>query len=106
LDNPFDTVGSPYLSEFSSAPYRTVPNRIVPYRTVPQQTVYRSKKYHTIQTELVLKTQFGVKRSVPKMHFLPFFNTKKLYERVPQRYIRAFFRFRTIYGMLRYDTAR
>jgi hypothetical protein len=41
----------------------------VPYRTVQQQTVYRSKKYHTIQTDFVLKTQFGVYRSLPKMHF-------------------------------------
>jgi hypothetical protein len=32
-------VGSPFLSEVSS-----VPSRTVPYRNVPQQTVYRSKK--------------------------------------------------------------
>ena len=38
----WDTVGSPFLSEFSSTPYRTVPYRTVPYRTVPQQAVYRS----------------------------------------------------------------
>jgi hypothetical protein len=37
------TGGSPFLSEFSSAPYRTVP-----YRTVPQHTIYRSKKNRTI----------------------------------------------------------
>jgi hypothetical protein len=71
------TVGSPFLSEFFSVPYRTVP-----YRTVPQQAVYRFKYYRTIQTDFVLKTQFSVYRSVPEMHFFPFFlNTKKLYER-------------------------
>jgi hypothetical protein len=34
-----NTEGSANLSEFFSAPYRTVS-----YRTVPQQTVYRSEK--------------------------------------------------------------
>jgi hypothetical protein len=53
-------VGSPFYPIFLA------------HRTVPQQTVYRSKKYRTIQTELVLKTQFGVNRSVPKMQFFPF----------------------------------
>jgi hypothetical protein len=51
------------------------------YRTIPQQTVYRSMKYRVIQTELVLETQFGVNRSVPKVHLIPFFNNKELYER-------------------------
>jgi hypothetical protein len=32
---------------------------------------------------VVLKTQFGVNRSVPKMNFFPFFNKEKLYEREP-----------------------
>jgi hypothetical protein len=39
-----DTIGSANLSDFFSAPYRTVPYRTVPYRTVPQQTTYRSEK--------------------------------------------------------------
>jgi hypothetical protein len=34
-----NTVGSANLSEFFSAPYRTIS-----YRTVPHQTVYRSEK--------------------------------------------------------------
>jgi hypothetical protein len=38
--------------------------------------------------ELVLKTQFGLNRSVPKMHLFPFLNTEKLYEREPYRYIK------------------
>ena len=74
----FGTVGSPFFHEITSVPYRTVP-----YRTVPQHTVYRSKKKRTIWTDLALKMQFSVYRSVPKMHFIPFFNTEKLYERDP-----------------------
>jgi hypothetical protein len=55
---------------------RTYPNFL---RTIPQQTVYRFKKYRTIYTELVLKTQFGVNRSVQKIHFFIFL-TPKIYK--------------------------
>jgi hypothetical protein len=76
-------VGSSFLTEFFD----------VPFRAVPQQTVYRSKKYRTIQTDLVLKTQFCVNRSIPKMHFYPFltwniiafFLLKLIVERIVQR---------------------
>ena len=60
---------------------RAVPYRIVQFRIVPQQTVYRSEKYRTIWTDLVLKTQSDVYRSVSKMQFFLFLNTKKVYER-------------------------
>jgi hypothetical protein len=53
------------------------------HRTLPQQTVYRSKKYRTIERDFVLKTQFSVYRSVPKMHFFPVLNTELLKEREP-----------------------
>jgi hypothetical protein len=46
-----------------------------------------SRKYQPM--ELVLKTQFGVNRSVPKMHFFPFLNTEKYYEREPYRFIKV-----------------
>jgi hypothetical protein len=55
--NISDTGGSHYLSDFLA------------HRTVPQQIVYRSKKYRTIQKEFMLKTQFSVYRSLPKLHF-------------------------------------
>jgi hypothetical protein len=53
------TGGNPNLLDFLCVFCRTVL-----YRTVPQQ-VYRSKKF-------VLKTQFGVNRSVPKIYFILF----------------------------------
>jgi hypothetical protein len=71
VKNFTNTEGSPFLSEFFSTPYLTVP-----YRTVTQQTVYLSKKYRTIQTDFVLKTQFAVNRSVTKIHFFPFLTLK------------------------------
>jgi hypothetical protein len=57
------TVGSPFLSEFFSAPYRAV----------PQQTVYRSKKYHKINEKrhflskrlAFLTLIYPIARSVP-----------------------------------------
>jgi hypothetical protein len=36
----------------------------------------------------VLKTQFGVNLSVPKMYFFSVFSTEKLKERQPYRYIK------------------
>jgi hypothetical protein len=40
------TVGSPFLSEIFSLPYRIVPYCIVSYRTVPYRTVpYRTVPY-------------------------------------------------------------
>jgi hypothetical protein len=55
--------------------------RTVAYSTVPEKTVYRSKKYRIIKIDLVLKSQFGVIRTVPKMHIFPVFNTVTLKER-------------------------
>ena len=43
-----NTVGSPYLSEISSVPYRIVPYRTLAYRTVP----YRTLAYRTVTDRL------------------------------------------------------
>jgi hypothetical protein len=60
--------------------YRTVWHPIVPDRNRPSIVL---KSTASFKRNLVLKTQFSVYRRVPKMHFIPFFNTEKLYEREP-----------------------
>ena len=63
------TVGSPFLSEFSSAPHRTAPYRTVPHRTAPYRTVpHRTAPYRTVPS-IVLKiaqhlNEFSVKNAI------------------------------------------
>jgi hypothetical protein len=58
-----DTIGSANLSEFFSAPYRTVSYRIVPYRTVSYRTVpyrtvpYRTVSYRTVPQQTVYRSE-------------------------------------------------
>jgi hypothetical protein len=73
------SIGSPFLSEFSSVPVRIVPYRIVPYRTVsyrivPYRTVsyrivrivpYRTVSYRTIPQQTEWDLYIVLKNSAP-----------------------------------------